>query len=93
MYSCYSRRISFEINSNSKEIRRAEDEYMNKHPPPPTLPISVLVTSLTLFGEQKIGTRWFFVKKLSFSQDSKRDQSRFWSLFVSSELPKTLPFV
>ena len=34
MYSCYARRISFEINSNSKEIRRAEHEYMNKHPPP-----------------------------------------------------------
>ena len=31
--------ISFEINSNSNEIRRAEHEYMNKHPP-----ISVLVT-------------------------------------------------
>ena len=30
-----ARRISFEINSNSKEIRRAEHEYMNKHPPPP----------------------------------------------------------
>ena len=26
MYSCYARRISFEINSNSKEIRRAEHE-------------------------------------------------------------------
>ena len=26
--------ISFEINSNSKEIRRAEHEYMNKHTPP-----------------------------------------------------------
>ena len=63
-------------------------------PPPPLPPISVLVTSLTLCDEQKIGTRWFFVKKLSFSQsDSKREQSRFWSLFVSSELPKTLPFV
>ena len=46
MYSRYARRISFEINSNSKEIRRAEHEYMNKHLPPP--PISVLVTSLCL---------------------------------------------
>ena len=44
IYSCYARRISFVINSNSKEIRWAEHEYMNKHPPPPT--ISVLVTSL-----------------------------------------------
>ena len=43
MYSCYARRISFEINSNSKEIRRAEHEYMNKHPP-----INVLVTSMLL---------------------------------------------
>ena len=34
VYSCYARRISFEINSNSKEIHRAEHEYMNKHPPP-----------------------------------------------------------
>ena len=34
-YSCYARRISFEINTNLKEIRRAEHEYMNKHPPPP----------------------------------------------------------
>ena len=37
---CYARRISFEINSNSKEIRRAEHEYINKLPP--------LVTSLIL---------------------------------------------
>ena len=37
IYSCYARRIFFEINSNSKEIRRAEHEYMNKHPPPPNL--------------------------------------------------------
>ena len=43
IYSCYARRISFEINSNSKEIRRVEHEYMNKHTPPP---ISLLVTSL-----------------------------------------------
>ena len=28
-YSCDARRISFEINSNSKEVRRAEHEYMN----------------------------------------------------------------
>ena len=48
MYSCYARRISFEINPNSKEIRRAEHEYMNiKHPPPPP-PISVLDTSLLI---------------------------------------------
>ena len=43
IYSCYARRISFEIHSNSNELRLAEHEYMNKHPPPP---ISVLVTSL-----------------------------------------------
>ena len=41
IHSCHARRISFEINSNSKEIRRAEYEYMNKHPS-----ISALVTSL-----------------------------------------------
>ena len=29
IYSCYIRLISFEINSNSKEIRRSEDEYVN----------------------------------------------------------------
>ena len=36
IYSCDARRISFEINSNSKEIRRAEHEY--------------LVTSLYVYG-------------------------------------------
>ena len=45
IYSCYAQQISFEINLNSKEIRRAGHEYMNKHPPPPPR-ISVLVTSL-----------------------------------------------
>ena len=34
IYSCYAQQISFEINLNSKEIRRAGHEYMNKHPPP-----------------------------------------------------------
>ena len=34
IYSCYARRISFEINSNLIEFRRAEHEYMNKYPPP-----------------------------------------------------------
>ena len=33
IYSCYAQRISIEIKSNSKEIRRAEHEYINKHPP------------------------------------------------------------
>ena len=33
IYSCYARRISFEINSNSKQIRRVEHEHMNKLPP------------------------------------------------------------
>ena len=37
IYSCYAGRISFQTNLNSKEIRRAEHEYMNKHPPPPQL--------------------------------------------------------
>ncbi len=35
IYSCSARRISFEMNLISKEIRRAEHEYMNIHPPPP----------------------------------------------------------
>ncbi len=34
IYSCSARRISFEMNLISKEIRRAEHEYMNIHPPP-----------------------------------------------------------
>ena len=49
IYSCYGQRISFEVNSNSKQIRRAEHEYMNKHPP-----ISVLVTSLLVTGENRM---------------------------------------
>ena len=36
MYSGYSRLISFEINFITKETSRAEPEYMNIHPPPPT---------------------------------------------------------
>ena len=44
IYSCSARRISFEIKFISKEIRRAEHEYMNTHPPPP--PINALVTPL-----------------------------------------------
>ena len=43
IYSCSARRISFEIKFISKEIRRAEHEYMNIHPPPP---INALVTPL-----------------------------------------------
>ena len=41
IYSCSARRISFEIKFISKEIRRAEHEYMNIHPP-----INALVTPL-----------------------------------------------
>ncbi len=41
IYSCSARRISFEMNIISKEIRRAEHEYMNIHPP-----INALVTPL-----------------------------------------------
>ena len=37
IYSCSARLISFEINLISKEISRAEHEYMNMHPPPPQL--------------------------------------------------------
>ncbi len=44
IYPCSARRISFEMNLISKEIRRAEHEYMNIHPPPPQ--INALVTRL-----------------------------------------------
>ncbi len=37
IYPCSARRISFEINLISKEIRRAEHGYMNIHPPQLTL--------------------------------------------------------
>ena len=46
IYSCSARRISFEMNLISKEIRRAEHEYMNIHPPTPPPPINALVTPL-----------------------------------------------
>ena len=35
----------------SKEIRRAEREYMNMHPPPPPPPINALVTALRVDDE------------------------------------------
>ena len=44
IYSCSARRISFKIKFISKEIRRAEHEYMNIYTPPP--PINALVTPL-----------------------------------------------
>ncbi len=47
IYPCSARRISFEIEFISKEIRRAEHEYMNIHPPPPP-PINALVTPLMI---------------------------------------------
>ncbi len=34
IYSCSTQLISFEMNLISKEIRRAEHEYMNIPPPP-----------------------------------------------------------
>ena len=43
IYSGSARLVSFEIKLISKEISRAEPEYMNIHPPPP---ISVLATAL-----------------------------------------------
>ncbi len=36
------------MNLISKEIRRAEHEYMNIHPPPPPPPINALVTPLNI---------------------------------------------
>ena len=43
IYSGSARIVSFEIKLISKEVSRAEPEYMNKPPPPP---ISVLATAL-----------------------------------------------
>ena len=43
IYSSCARLVSFEIKLISKEVSRAEPEYMNIHPPPP---ISVLATTL-----------------------------------------------
>ena len=42
IYSGSDRLVSFEIKLISKEVSRAEPEYMNMHPPP----ISVLATAL-----------------------------------------------
>ncbi len=48
IYSCSARLISFEMNLISKEIRRAEHEYLNIPPPPHT--INVLITPLKTMG-------------------------------------------
>ena len=45
IYSGSDRLVSFEIKLISKEVSRAEPEYINIHPPPP--PISVLATALS----------------------------------------------
>ncbi len=55
IYSCSARRISFEMNLISKEIRRAEHEYMNIHPPinalvTPLIPIAPRAISCTEIG-------------------------------------------
>ena len=58
IYLCYARRISFEINSNSKEMRRAEHEYINKHPPSSYVPYFEnipVVAKCTLFRPTRIG--------------------------------------
>ena len=47
VYSSSARLTSFEINFISKEISRAEPEYMNIHPPP----ISALATALDIGWE------------------------------------------
>ena len=39
------------MNLNSKEIRRAEHEYMNIHPPPP---INALVTPLYILESENV---------------------------------------
>ena len=44
IYSGSARLVSFEVKLISKEIGRAEPEYMNIHPPP----ISVLATALRM---------------------------------------------
>ena len=46
IYSGSDRLVSFEIKLISKEVSRAEPEYINIHPPPP--PISVLATALSV---------------------------------------------
>ena len=43
IYSGSARLVSFEMKLNSKEVSRAEPEYMNIHPP-----ISVLATALVI---------------------------------------------
>ena len=45
IYSGRARLVSFEIKLISKEVSRAEPEYMNIHPPP----ISVLATALCVY--------------------------------------------
>ena len=41
IYSCSIQVIYFEINLISKEISRAEPEYMNIHAPPPPLQLTL----------------------------------------------------
>ena len=48
IYSGSARPVSFEIKLISKEVSRAEPEYMNTPPPPP---ISVLATALPTRGD------------------------------------------
>ena len=48
IYSGSARLVSFEIKLISKEASRAEPEYMNIHPPPPS--ISVLATALNILA-------------------------------------------
>ena len=49
IYSGAARLVSFEIKLISKEVSRAEPEYMNIHPPPP---ISVLATAPNNFNNE-----------------------------------------
>ena len=48
IYSSCARLVSFEIKFISKEVSRAEPEYMNIHPP-----ISVLATALIPYSHDK----------------------------------------
>ena len=49
----------------SKEISRAEHEYMNIHPPPPPPPINALATALTKSVFIQTCSELFYTKKLT----------------------------
>ena len=58
IYSGPARLVSLEIKLISKEVSRAEPEYMNIHPPPP---ISVLATALIACPERFLFPIYMFI--------------------------------